>query len=395
MDSDILVGSFVPPLQYGKHRGEMVDWQYWQYADRLIEITMSQNGSVGEDLKARLLCWFSGMLMRGKGFWPMAMALILRKSFPQIDRRGWQVVYPPDHQPLGRKSIWSGILCTCRYAKEIRWATPEYLLESTLSSVVCFGIRCVFWYRHAYIAAEIMASPMPRFLPAIVSRAAAIALGCWCILRCFWNRMLTGHGVKWLAPGLKWRSWRRVKVRRLEPIRICVEDWVPKNNRGFSGLSWSIGAMAYFRLVLGIIKQPWIRYLGERHRMVVSWWSQWFFHILFILFHPWQFSGTRWFLLIPISLLKHHDSKKKPSWPPTKIALFRSAWVPMAPLPITRKWHRELSSAVRYEVMEQLFPDWNKAAERTRDAEISPSLKDPLVVGLSGAIQSDFKSWVD
>jgi len=28
--------------------------------------------------------------------------------------------------------------------------------------------------------------------------------------------------------------------------------------------------------------------------------------------------------------------------------------------------------------MEQLFPDWNKAAERTRDAEISPSLKDPL-----------------
>ena len=161
-----------------------------------------------------------------------------------------------------------------------------------------------------------MASPMPRFLPAIVSRAAAIALGCWCILRCFWNRMLTGHGVKWLAPGLKWRSWRRVKVRRLEPIRICVEDWVPKNNRGFSGLSWSIGAMAYFRLVLGIIKQPWIRYLGERHRMVVSWWSQWFFHILSILFHPWQFSGTRWFLLIPISLLKHHDSKKKPSWPP-------------------------------------------------------------------------------
>lgn len=32
---------------------------------------------------------------------------------------------------------------------------------------------------------------------------------------------------------------------------------------------------------------------------------------------------------------------------------------------------------MRYEVMEQLFPDWNKAAERTRDAEISPSLKDP------------------
>lgn len=62
---------------------------------------------------------------------------------------------------------------------------------------------------------------------------------------------------------------------------------------------------------------------------------------------------------------------------------------------------------MRYEVIEQLFPDWNKAAERTRDAEISPSLKDlvmgrwveisgiPLVVGLSGAIQSDFKSWVD
>lgn len=40
--------------------------------------------------------------------------------------------------------------------------------------------------------------------------------------------------------------------------------------------------------------------------------------------------------------------------------------------------NRELSSAVRYEVMEQLFPDWNKAAERTRDAEISPSLKELL-----------------
>lgn len=61
---------------------------------------------------------------------------------------------------------------------------------------------------------------------------------------------------------------------------------------------------------------------------------------------------------------------------------------------------------MRYEVMEQLFPDWNKAAERTRDAEISPSLKDPPLRamggdqwdstgGLSGVIQSDFKSWVD
>ena len=31
---------------------------------------------------------------------------------------------------------------------------------------------------------------------------------------------------------------------------------------------------------------------------------------------------------------------------------------------------------MRYEIIEQLFPDWNKASERTRDAEISPSLKD-------------------
>eukprot|EP00435_Cladocopium_sp_Y103_P008200 s313_g2.t1 len=37
--------------------------------------------------------------------------------------------------------------------------------------------------------------------------------------------------------------------------------------------------------------------------------------------------------------------------------------------------NRELSSGVRYEIIEQLFPDWNKASERTRDAEVSPSLK--------------------
>ena len=40
--------------------------------------------------------------------------------------------------------------------------------------------------------------------------------------------------------------------------------------------------------------------------------------------------------------------------------------------------NRELSSAVRYEIIEQLFPDWNKAAERTRDGEISPTLKELL-----------------
>ena len=176
-------------------------------------------------------------------------------------------------------------------------------------------IQCVFWYPLCVLVSALLYSCWDYGLTHATvparHRVPSSCQGCWCILRCFWNRMLTGHGVKWLAPGLKWRSWRQVKVRRLEPITIFVEDWVPKNNQAFSGLSWSIGAMAYFRLVLGIIKQPWIRYLGERHRMVVSWWSQWFFHILSILsilFHPWQFSGTRWFLLIPISLLKHHDS---------------------------------------------------------------------------------------
>lgn len=41
--------------------------------------------------------------------------------------------------------------------------------------------------------------------------------------------------------------------------------------------------------------------------------------------------------------------------------------------------NRELSSGVRYEIIEQLFPDWNKASERTRDAEVSPSLKELLM----------------
>ncbi|CAK8998075.1 PKD_channel domain-containing protein [Durusdinium trenchii] len=40
--------------------------------------------------------------------------------------------------------------------------------------------------------------------------------------------------------------------------------------------------------------------------------------------------------------------------------------------------NRALSSGVRFEIIEQLFPDWNKAAERTRDGEISPSLKEIL-----------------
>ena len=68
MDSDLLVVSFVPPLQYGKHGGK-----WWiddtDYADRLIESTISQNGSVGEDPKVRLpLLIFWNLTMRGKGF---------------------------------------------------------------------------------------------------------------------------------------------------------------------------------------------------------------------------------------------------------------------------------------------------------------------------------------
>ena len=44
--------------------------------------------------------------------------------------------------------------------------------------------------------------------------------------------------------------------------------------------------------------------------------------------------------------------------------------------------NRELSSGLHFTLFDELFPDWSKAAERTRDGEISPNLKECLEVHL-------------
>lgn len=96
--------------------------------------------------------------------------------------------------------------------------------------------------------------------------------------------------------------------------------------------------------------------------------------------------GSFWAGFSPYCLKSALPAENSPTLPDTNLRLrwIRIYWwflllLVYSALLLESNVNRELSSAVRYEVIEQLFPDWNKAAERTRDAEISPSLKELLM----------------
>lgn len=81
--------------------------------------------------------------------------------------------------------------------------------------------------------------------------------------------------------------------------------------------------------------------------------------------------GSFWAGFSPYCLKSALPAENSPTLPDTNLRLrwIRIYWwflllLVYSALLLESNVNRELSSAVRYEVIEQLFPDWNKAAER-------------------------------